>query len=85
MATKSFDELLKALNDDIERDAVPRQRLLVKANALREERPAAQPPASKQALGLLLKSAINDAVASGRLSGTSAVAGLHALGLSQES
>lgn len=83
MATqKSFDELLKALNDDIERDAAPRQRLLVKANVLRENRrPAHQPAAPKPALGLLLKAAVNDAVASGWLSGTSAVAGLRALGL----
>ncbi|MET4489468.1 hypothetical protein [Bradyrhizobium sp. LA7.1] len=82
MATKSFDELLKALNEDAERDAAPRQRLLVKANVLRKDRNAVQQPAAhNQALGLLLKSAINDAVVSGRLSGTSAMAGLRALGL----
>jgi len=80
MATqKNFNALLKELN---ELDEVPRQRLLVKANVLREERSAARPPAaSNQALGLLLKSAINDAVASGRLSGTAAIAGMKALGL----
>ena len=82
MATKSFDELLKALNDDMKADPAPRRRLLVKANVLRnDQRTSQQPEASKQALGLLLKSAINDAVASGRLSGTSAMLGLRALGL----
>lgn len=82
MATKNFDELLKELNADTERGAAPRQRLLVKADVLRQGRRASpQPAASQQALGLLLKSAIDDAVASGRLSGTSAVAGLRALGL----
>jgi len=81
MATKSFDELLKELNADTERDAAPRQRLLVKSHVLHGAKAAQQPAASKQALGLLLKSAINDAVASGRLSGTAAMLGLRALGL----
>jgi len=71
MATKTFDDLLKALNED----AAPRQRLLVKADVTQK------PAVPKQALGLLLKAAVNDAVASGRLSGTSALAGLRALGL----
>lgn len=84
MATKNFDELLKELNADTERDVTPRQRLLVKADVLREGCPASpQPSASPQALGLFLKAAIGDAVVAGRLSGTSAVAGLRALGLEE--
>jgi hypothetical protein len=43
----------------------------------REEAQAAARPV----LGLMLKAAINNAVLAGRLSGTSAVAGLRALGL----
>lgn len=80
MATqKSFNELLMALN---EFDAAPRRRLLVKAAVQREAQSGAQRSAvSKQELGELIKSAVSDAVASGRLSGTSAVAGLRALGL----
>lgn len=76
MATKTFVDLLKALNEDVERDAAPRQRLLVKANVAQKQKPV-----PRQALGLLLKAAVNDAVVSGRLTGTAAVAGLRALGL----
>ncbi|QIL79336.1 hypothetical protein G7047_05010 [Diaphorobacter sp. HDW4A] len=77
---KSFSELLKELN---EFDTKPRQRLLVKSHVASGAKATQKPAISKQDLGLLLKSAINDAVASGRLSGTSAVTGLRALGLEE--
>lgn len=80
---KKFSELLKELKEvDVQR---PPQRLLVKSHiAAGPQRAGAKKPAPKRDLGLLLKSAINDAVASGRLSGTAAVRGLQALGLSEE-
>ena len=85
MATKSFDELLRELRADTELNPAPRQRLLVKSNVLHGAKATQQPEASKQELGELIKSAVSDAVASGRLSGTSAILGLRALGLSEES
>ena len=75
---KRFADLLKALN---EFDDVPRQRLLVKARVPVKPKPK---PLPRQELGLLLKSAIDHAVVSGRLSGTTAVAGLRALGLEEK-
>lgn len=60
----------------------PRQRLLVKSQAVADAKKPS-PPASKQALGELIKSAVSDAVASGRLSGSSAMQGLRALGLEE--
>ena len=75
---KSFNALLKELN---EFDEAPRQRLLVKSDVLRGAKVAQQPAASKRELGELIKSAVSAAVAAGRLSGSSAVLGLQALGL----
>jgi hypothetical protein len=79
MATqKNFNALLRELS---ELDEAPRQRLLVKADVLRDAKATQQPAVSKQQLGELIKSAVSDAVASGRLPGSSAMLGLTALGL----
>ncbi|MGY4478649.1 hypothetical protein [Bradyrhizobium sp. USDA 3364] len=76
MADKTFSQLLaelKALDE-------PKPPLLVKSGAgAKKPKQIAGP-----ALGLLLKGAIDDAVRSGRLSGTAAVAGLKALGLDDD-
>lgn len=83
MASKNFDELLKELHA-IE-EPQHRKKLLVKADVMRaKRRAAAKPAATQRELGLLLKAAIDDAVIAGRLSGTSAMLGLKALGLTED-
>mgnify|MGYP000928813182 CR=1 FL=1 len=57
-----------------------RKRLLVKSQAVADAKKPTQ-PASKQALGELLKAEIDRAVLCGRLSGSAAAAGMRALGL----
>lgn len=73
-----FEKLLAKLKAADE----PKPTLLVKASLVEEVQDAAElRTLSRPALGAMIKSAVNDAVASGRLSGTAAVAGLAALGL----
>lgn len=64
--------------------ATQNKRFLVKSHVANQALTVVRKPALQRDLGLLIKSRINDAVASGRLSGTTAVAGIKALGLSQE-
>ncbi|PWT90513.1 MAG: hypothetical protein C5B56_05285 [Proteobacteria bacterium] len=80
MADKTFSQLLAELKAIDE----PKPRLLVKSRIGKDAHAGVKKPPAQitgPALGLLLKSAINDAVAAGRLSGTAAVAGMKALGL----
>lgn len=72
-----FERLLAELNKPAERP-----RLLVKSSVIKDARAAAKVQnASRPALGLLIKAAVEDAVRAGKLSGTTAVDGLRALGL----
>jgi hypothetical protein len=78
-----FEKLLAELKAADE--PKPKQKLLVKSSVAKDARDAAELRAmSRPALGLVIKSAVSDAVASGRLSGTTAVAGLKALGLDDD-
>lgn len=79
---KNFEQLLAELKAMDE----PKQVLLVKSSVARKMRASVKktPQVSGPGLGLLIKAAVGDAVAAGRLSGTSAVAGLKALGLDDD-
>lgn len=78
-----FEKLLAQLKAADE--PKPKQRLLVKSSLVQEVQEAAELRAlGKPALGLLIKAAVSDAVAAGRLSGTAAQAGLAALGLDND-
>lgn len=77
-----FEQLLAQLHEEDHKQEAPRPVLLVKSSVVKEARAAAKAQdASNPALGLLIKAAVQDAVAAGKLSGVTAVAGLRALGL----
>lgn len=81
MSNKSFAELLS----ELKRMDAPTQKLLVKSSVANEVQESAELRAlSRPALGTLIKAAVSDAVAAGKLSGTAAVAGLAALGIDDD-
>lgn len=78
---KSFSQLLAELKAAY----APKSKLLVKSSVAKDARDAAELRAlSRPALGMLIKAAVSDAVVSGKLSGTAAMAGLAALGLDDD-
>jgi len=78
---KTFAELLS----ELKRMDMPKQKLLVKSSVASEAQESAELRAlSRPALGMLIKAAVSDAVAAGKLSGTAAMAGLAALGLDDD-